>query len=230
MIWRQPGGVGPNGHYISVVPPNEVAELDRVAISSRSERGTPGAPPAAQCGHVRLVLVARTSPARAAAIPSRSRPGRQLPGRLGRRCRRCRPRLPVGRSSPTTASTRPAGAPRRRPVEPDPQIRPIAFRRDRGHRAGRSLAPAGSSSSPATETQVTDSGVTSDAVAVTTSGVDVVPAIGTRAPSTGLAADPDWDGDPVEALRAREYAGSTSSTRSTRPRRPPYAESQPANT
>ena len=44
--------------------------------------------------------------------------------------------------------------------------------------------------------------------AVTTSGVDVVlPAIGNRGrPSTGLAADPDWDGDAVEALRAREYA------------------------
>ena len=44
--------------------------------------------------------------------------------------------------------------------------------------------------------------------AVTTSGVDVVlPAIGTpRRPTTGLAADPDWDGDAVEALRAREYA------------------------
>ena len=43
---------------------------------------------------------------------------------------------------------------------------------------------------------------------MTTSGVGVVlPAIGThRHPATGLAADPDWDGDAVEALRAREYA------------------------
>ncbi len=35
----------------------------------------------------------------------------------------------------------------------------------------------------------------------------MLPAIGSkRSPATGLRADPDWDGDAVDALRAREYA------------------------